>query len=43
MARWMRKMGDQLGEDAGGDFDEMVDEIEHGDASDQGADGDDEP
>jgi putative FmdB family regulatory protein len=42
MARWMRKMGDQLGEDAGGDFDEMVDEIEHGDASDEGADGDDE-
>ena len=31
MARWMRKMGKELGEDvAGEDFDEMVDEIEAG-------------
>lgn len=42
MARWMRKMGDELGEDAGADFDEMVDEIEHGE-TDDGAAGDDEP
>ena len=43
MARWMRKMGDELGEDAGGDFDEMVDGIERGDATDESADGGDEP
>jgi putative FmdB family regulatory protein len=43
MARWMRKMGDEFGEDAGGDFDEMVDGIERGDATDEGADGGDEP
>src|SRR5262245_15373251 len=30
MARWMRKMGHELGEDAGDDFDEMVDELESG-------------
>jgi hypothetical protein len=30
MARWMRKMGNELGEDAGNDFDEMVDELEQG-------------
>lgn len=34
MARWMRKMGDELGPDAGGDFDELVDGIERGDAGD---------
>jgi putative FmdB family regulatory protein len=39
MARWMRKMGKELGDDAGGDFDEMVDEIEAGgDADDGGGD-----
>jgi hypothetical protein len=31
MARWMRRMGKELGEDvAGDDFDEMVDEMEAG-------------
>lgn len=34
MARWMRKMGGELGEDLGGDFDEMVDQLESGDADD---------
>ena len=45
MARWMRKMGTELGEDVGDDFDEMVDELEHGgsDDDDGGADGGDEP
>jgi putative FmdB family regulatory protein len=37
MARWMRKMGGELGEDLGGDFDQMVDEMEAG----EGEDGDD--
>jgi len=37
MARWMRKMGKELGDDAGGDFDEMVDEIEAGGDLDDGA------
>jgi hypothetical protein len=31
VARWMRKMGKEMGEDVGGeDFDGMVDEIESG-------------
>lgn len=31
MARWMRKMGKELGEDfAGEDFDQMIDEMESG-------------
>lgn len=31
MARWMRKMGKELGEDfAGEDFDQMIDEVESG-------------
>jgi putative FmdB family regulatory protein len=34
MARWMRKMGSELGEDAGNDFDEMVDELEQGGGAD---------
>jgi len=38
MARWMRKMGNELGEDAGDDFDEMVDEIEAGGFDDSGDD-----
>jgi hypothetical protein len=42
MARWMRKMGDELGPDAGEDFDELVDEIEHGDAGTGGGDGGDD-
>ncbi|MFN8545597.1 MAG: zinc ribbon domain-containing protein [Candidatus Binatia bacterium] len=37
MARWMRKMGDELGEDLGDDFDEMVEEMDAGDG-DQGDD-----
>jgi len=40
MARWMRKMGDELGPDAGEDFDELVDEVERGD--DPGGGGDDD-
>jgi putative FmdB family regulatory protein len=39
MARWMRRMGQELGEDAGDDFDEMVDEVEAGgDLDDEGGD-----
>ena len=38
MARWMRKMGNELGEDVGDDFDEMVGELEEGGAGDGGAD-----
>jgi putative FmdB family regulatory protein len=42
MARWMRKMGKELGEDmAGPEFDEMVNELESGglDRDDDGGDG----
>jgi hypothetical protein len=44
MARWMRKMGKELGEEtAGEDFDEMVNEIEAGglddDLGDEGGGG----
>jgi putative FmdB family regulatory protein len=38
VARWMRKMGKELGEDAGDDFEEMVDELEAG-GDDDGATG----
>jgi putative FmdB family regulatory protein len=38
VAQWMRSMGKELGEDAGEDFDEMVDDLERGAA---GGDGDD--
>ncbi|HEV7733386.1 MAG TPA: zinc ribbon domain-containing protein [Candidatus Binatia bacterium] len=42
MARWMRKMGRELGEDGGDDFDAMVDGIESdGDAGDSGGGEDD--
>ena len=35
MARWMRKMGKELGEDlSGDDFDQMVDEMEAGNMQD---------
>jgi len=34
IARWARKMGDQLGEDAGEDFREMVDQLEAGEMPD---------
>ncbi|HYC22514.1 MAG TPA: zinc ribbon domain-containing protein [Candidatus Bathyarchaeia archaeon] len=41
MARWMRKMGKELGEDvAGPEFDQMVDELESGAPDDAGADAD---
>ncbi|MFQ5875982.1 MAG: FmdB family zinc ribbon protein [Dehalococcoidia bacterium] len=30
MARWMRKMGSEMGEDLGPEFDEMVDRMEAG-------------
>ena len=43
VARWMRKMGDELGPDAGEDFDELVDDIERGDeTADAGDDGGDD-
>jgi len=33
VARWMRKMGSEMGDEMGGaDFDEMIDEMEHGEA-----------
>jgi putative FmdB family regulatory protein len=37
VARWMRRMGDELGPDAGEDFDELVDDVARGD-DDAGAD-----
>ena len=30
MARWMKKMGSELGEDLGDDFDQMVDDVASG-------------
>jgi Flp pilus assembly protein TadB len=30
MARWMRKMGDEMGEDLGPEFEEVVDRLETG-------------
>ncbi len=39
MARWMRRMGKEMGEDvAGEEFDEMVDEMEAGGPDDDGPD-----
>src|SRR5215472_4574023 len=38
VARWARKMGDQMGEDLGNDFREMVDRLEAGE-SPEGLDG----
>jgi hypothetical protein len=36
MARWMRKMGKEMGEEfAGNDFDEMVNEMESGKMPDE--------
>lgn len=32
MARWMRKMGQEMGEDLGGEFNEMVDRLEAGES-----------
>ena len=40
MARWMKKMGNELGEDLGDDFEAMTDEVAEG--GDDGADGGDE-
>lgn len=34
IARWARKMGEQLGEDVGDDFREMVDQLESGEMPD---------
>lgn len=45
VARWARKMGQQMGEDElGEDFDQVVDELEEGGApeSDDASSGDDE-
>ena len=40
MARWMRKMGKELGEDAGENFDQMVDELEAGEGGNEEGEGD---
>jgi putative FmdB family regulatory protein len=40
MARWMRKMGKELGEDSS-ELDEMADELEAGGAAEDESDGDD--
>ena len=37
IARWARKMGEQLGDEAGDDFKEMVDQMEAGELPDDGA------
>lgn len=42
MARWMKKMGSELGEDLGGDLEAMTDEMAHGDDDAADADGGDE-
>jgi putative FmdB family regulatory protein len=43
VARWMRKMGKEMGDDLGGeDFGEMMDEMEAGEGGDGGDDGGDE-
>jgi len=36
IARWARKMGEQLGDDAGDDFKDMVDQLEAGEMPDDG-------
>jgi hypothetical protein len=43
IARWARKMGEQLGDDAGDEFREMVDQLESGEMPDEsdGPGGDD--
>jgi putative FmdB family regulatory protein len=41
VARWARKMGEQVGEDLGDDFNEMVDRMEAGDMPEDGEDGGD--
>jgi hypothetical protein len=44
IARWARKMGEQLGDEAGDDFKEMVDQLEAGEMPDDpgGPGGDDD-
>jgi putative FmdB family regulatory protein len=43
VARWMRKMGREMGDEfAGEDFDEMVGEMEAGEADDDAGGGDDD-
>ena len=43
VARWMRKMGKEMGDDLGGeDFDQMMDEIEDGDGGEGDGGGGDE-
>jgi putative FmdB family regulatory protein len=39
VARWARKLGQQMGEDLGDDWDEMVDKLEAGDDPGEGEDG----
>ena len=43
MARWARRMGDQLGEDMGPEFDDMITRMEAGEMpdDDDGGDGSD--
>lgn len=41
VARWARKMGDQLGEDLGDDFKEMIDQMESGEMPDEAGNSDD--
>jgi len=38
VARWMRKMGQELGEEAGPEFDEMVEDLESGGGDDDAGD-----
>ena len=43
VARWARRMGSDLGEDMGGDFDEMVERMEAGEMPEEAQGLDDEP
>ncbi|MDO8671979.1 MAG: zinc ribbon domain-containing protein [Dehalococcoidia bacterium] len=40
MARWARKMGSEMGEDLGPEFDEMVERMEAGESPDEPGSGD---
>jgi len=43
VARWMRKMGSEMGEELGGeDVDQMIDEMEHGGGSEDTGGADDD-
>ena len=42
VARWMRSMGQELGDDAGDDFEQMVDELEADTADTSDAGGEDD-